>query len=93
MEQSLSEIEHWPKDGEKFEITNEFNLVCCDCGLNHSVVLETGRMSKKIYATFSRDEIRTQKVRLKRQIKICSTNRRGTDAGPRTANPAGKENE
>jgi len=85
--------QYYPKDGERFEIEKEFNLVCCDCGLNHSVILETKRMSKKIYATFTRDETKTQLVRVERQIKICSTIRRGMDGGSRTTRPAGKENE
>lgn len=84
----MSEIDWWPKDNEKFKIATSFTLVCCGCGLAHSVILETKRISKKIYATFSYDEIKTQKVRQERQIYFT---RRGTDDGPRTANPAAKE--
>lgn len=72
MREQVHYADFYPTQKEIFLIHKEHNLVCCDCGLSHAVTLKTSWFSKKIYATYSRNEKATQKNREQRNITIVS---------------------
>lgn len=57
-------------NGVEFEIYSKHTLICCDCGAVHSVKLRTSLFSKRIFATYNREDAKTQIEREKRNIAI-----------------------
>lgn len=71
--------EYYTTNNKPFLIDAQHNLICCDCGLTHSVILKTKLFSRKIFATYNREEKKTQARRELLNIAISNKEQKSND--------------